>query len=94
MHETYFLIEFYTSKPIIDLGVSMKKVRVGVIVLFTLMMLGTLAMSAMAQPPTLIIVKPGEGTTIYDYISDGTEPPPHLMIYDIDGNLRLYDPNR
>jgi hypothetical protein len=65
----------------------------GIAFLLALMMFGTFIISAVADDPTTIIVKPSEGVTFSD-VGDGTEPPPHVIVYDKDGNLRVGDPAR
>jgi hypothetical protein len=71
----------------------MRRVHIGVVVLFTFLMLGTLTITAYASSPCTIIVKPSEGATLLPY-GDGTEPPPHVIIYDKDGSLKMTVPNR
>jgi hypothetical protein len=64
----------------------------GVLVLFLLTIVASLTAAAEQNPSPTIVVQPGEGVEFHD-MSDGTEPPPHVVILNKDGSLARVVPN-
>jgi len=42
----------------------------------------------MAESPDVIVVRPDEGAVVLYGVGDGTEPPPHVVLYNLDGTLK------
>lgn len=65
---------------------------VGVLVLLLITIVASSTATATQKPPRTIVIRPGEGAEFYD-MSDGTEPPPHIIIINKDGTLYKVVPN-
>ena len=67
-------------------------ILLGVLVLFLLTIVASSSATASQKPAPTIVVRPGEGAEFYD-LSDGTEPPPHIVIFNKDGTEYRVVPN-
>ncbi len=69
-------------------------VLVGVLVLFLVLIAFSSTASASTQKPSpTIVIQPGEGVTFHS-MSNGQEPPPHVIILDKDGSFVRVVPNQ